>query len=192
VVLIGAACVSIAISVRLAEAASFPCNAPATARERLICGDAELTRADEALEVSYRSALATISELGRKALRNGQRDWVSYTDTMCAVGGNAPLDRPSALCLKDEYANRQRQLEQAVIKRGGIVIRRVDLFTVAPSSGSNPAFKFNTTFVSFPQIDQPRDEREEAWNKLVAEHSRSNEVKASDRPDTHDHEQLGR
>src|SRR5205823_4642540 len=100
-----------------------------------------------------------------------------------------PADRPSVDCLRDEYAARQKQLDSAVVKRGGLVIRRADLFKATPSSGPGIGGRyphFNTTVISYPQIDGPRDEREEAWNKLVVEESRSSEALESASTDPED------
>jgi uncharacterized protein len=165
----------------IGEAASFSCNAPMAPRERLICADPELSRADETLAVAYKAALAALSESGRETTREGQRQWLRYIQIVCPIGrkGGGPSN---ADCLKREYAARQKQLDSAVVKQGGLVIRRVDLFKAAPSAGpesggGHPGF--NTTVVSFPQIDRPRDEREEAWNKLIAEHEHRGATLAS-------------
>lgn len=144
----------------VSEAASFSCSAPIAPRERLICADPELSRADEALAAAYKAALGALSEPGRETIREGQRQWLRYTQTVCRIGAKAPTDRPSDDCLKDEYAARQRQLDNAVVKRGGLVIRRVDVFKAAPSHGPGSGGRyprFNTMVVSYPQIDQPRD-----------------------------------
>jgi uncharacterized protein len=123
----------------------FSCTAPATARERLICGDPKLLRADRALALDLRTTIGAVSKSGREALRDEQREWLSYIESICAVGRNASHERSNALCLEDEYAKRQRQLKSAVVRSRGMVIRRVDLFKVTPSSGNNPKVKFNVT-----------------------------------------------
>lgn len=128
------------------------------------------------------SARSPLSEDGREALRRGQRQWLSFTQTVCWIGSKAPAGESSRNCLQDEYAKRQKQLDATVVKCGGLVMRRVDSFSVAPSAGpgsggSHPGF--NTTTISFPQIDKPQNEREEAWNKLVAEHEHDGKTLAS-------------
>jgi uncharacterized protein len=186
------AAIAIAVASSVCAAASFSCSAPTAPRERLICTDPELSRADETLAAAYKAALAALSDAGREAIREGQRQWLRYTQTVCAIGRNAPADRPSVDCLKDEYAARQKQLDSAVVKRRELVIRRVDLFKAGPSAdaGSGGRYAgFNTTAISYPQIDKPRDEREEAWNKLILDHSRAGEVvagAATDPAEDHD------
>ena len=176
----------------VAAAASFSCNAPTASRERLICADPELSHADEALAAAYKAALSALSESGREAIREGQRQWLRYSQAVCGIGGKAPAGGTSGDCLRDEYRARQRQLESAVVKRGGLVIRRADVFKAAASHGPGSGGRyprFNTMVVSYPQIDQPRHDREEAWNKLVAEKSRAGETVGSssaDPADDHD------
>jgi hypothetical protein len=65
------------------------------------------------------------------------------------------------------------------------------MFKAAPSAGSGSGGAhagFNTTVISYPQIDKPSDVHEDTWNKLVLEHSRAGETAAgaSDRDDDHD------
>jgi hypothetical protein len=77
------------------------------------------------------------------------------------------------------------------VKRGGLVFRRLDLFKAAPSSAAGSGgghAGFNTTVISYPQIDKPSHEQD-AWNKLVLKHSRAGEAVAgasSDPDDDHD------
>jgi len=139
-----------------------------------------LSRADEALAAAYKRALDALSEDGREALRRGQRQWLSFTPTVCWIGGNPPGGQSRRDCLRDQYAQRQKQVDAAVIRRGGLVMRRVDSFSAATSYLPETAvFPFNKTTVSFPQIDQPRDASEEAWNKLIAEHEHEGKALAS-------------
>ena len=175
-----AAVLAIPIFSPLADAASFSCNAPAGAREQLICRDSTLSHADEALAAAYKRALDALSEDGREALRRGQRQWLSFTQTVCWIGKKAPAGESSRGCLKDEYAKRQKQLDAAVIRRGGLAMRRVDSFSVASSySPETAVFPFNKTTISFPQIDKPRNQSEEAWNKLIAGHEHDGETLAN-------------
>jgi uncharacterized protein YecT (DUF1311 family) len=186
------AAVAFPLVTSVCEAASFACSAPAAPRERVICADPELSHADEALAAAYKAALGALSDTGQEAIREGQRQWLRYTQTVCGIGRKAPAGRSSIDCLKDEYTARQKQLASAVVKRAGLVVRRVDLFKATPSSGSGSGGRypgFNTTVASYPQIDRPRNEGEEAWNKLIFEHSRAGEAvagTAADPEEDHD------
>jgi uncharacterized protein YecT (DUF1311 family) len=166
------------------RAASFDCGAASAPRERLICGDAKLSRADEALTAAFKAALLPLSDGGKAALRKDQRGWIRFTDIVCATNrkGDGPAPRSSSTdCLKAEYRERQKELETAAVKSGRLVIRRVDLFKAAASpepheTGAHP--NFTTTQISYPQIDNPRDAGEERWNKLIAEHAGTTEYLA--------------
>ncbi len=166
------------------SAASFDCGAAAAPRERLICGDPDLSRDDDALAAAFKAALAALSEAGKVGLRNDQRRWIRFTDIVCATNrkGDEPAPRSSSTeCLKTEYHERQKELKTAVVKGGDIVIRRVDLFKAAASpepheTGAHP--NFTTTQISYPQIDNPRDAGEELWNNLIAENAGTTEYLA--------------
>lgn len=158
------------------QAASFPCDRAISARERLICGNPTLSRADERLSVSYRAALAAVSKEGRAAFRQSEQQWLQFTETVCSIDhpptGDAQRLSTGADCLANEYAARERQLHGAVVRRGGLVIRRVDRFEVvlAPadegSGGAHPGF--STTMIAYPQIDLPRNGEEMRWNELMS------------------------
>jgi len=161
-------------------------------RERLICGNPDLSRADEALTTAYKAALSALSERGREVTREGQWQWLRYTQTVCGIGLRRYASRSSVDCLKDEYAARHKQLKSAVVKRSGLVLRRVDLLKATPSSAAGGGGRyagFNTMVISYPQIDKPSDKHEDAWNTLVLKHSRAGEAVAGvsfDPNDDHD------
>lgn len=134
----------------LVDGASFPCSAPALPRERLICSDLRLSRADEKLVATFQAALKVLSEEGRAALRQGQRDWLKFTDTICTTRhpkGPAEGQQSSADCLDTSYRARQKVLDAAVIKSGGRVIRRVDIFRAEAWPGGGG---------EFPAVEQAR------------------------------------
>ena len=96
--------------------ASFPCAAAMAPRERLICGNPDLSRADEALTTAYKAALSALSERGREVTREGQWQWLRYTQTVCGIGLRRYASRPSVDCLKDEYAARHKQLKSGYLR----------------------------------------------------------------------------
>ncbi len=65
-----------------AQAASFDCAKAATVVEKTICGDAGLSRLDEALGESYAEALAQAADPA--ALKSEQRAWLRETRDACA------------------------------------------------------------------------------------------------------------
>src|SRR5579863_5563939 len=176
---LGARLVAASLAVLLpreSAAASFPCDRAVSARERLICGNAALSQVDARLALSYRAALAAVSEEGRAAFRQSEQQWLRFIDTVCSIEHPPASDAQRLLtgadCLRSEYAARQRQLAGAVTRRGGLVIRRVDLFEAVPaaadqgSGGAHPGFSL--TVIAYPQIDRPRGAEETRWNQLMS------------------------
>jgi uncharacterized protein len=53
------------------EAVSFDCSKAAAPRERLICGDGELSRAGEKLAAAFKAALTALSEEGKGGAAQG-------------------------------------------------------------------------------------------------------------------------
>ena len=157
------------------NAASFDCGAASAPRERLICGDAELSLADDSLAAAFKTALAALSDEGKAGLRKDQRGWIHFTDVVCSTTrkGDDPAPRSASIkCLNSEYRARQKQLETAIVKGGDLVLRRVDIFKAARSpephaTGRHP--DFTTAAIAYPQIDNPREANEKRWNKLIAD-----------------------
>lgn len=152
-----------------ARAASFDCAKAATAREKLVCSDPKLSAADDALAESYRAALEPLSPDAQKELREGQRGWLRYLDTICGTGRKAippaanRYDTPAS-CLQTRYAVRQRQLDHATFVAGKLVIARHESFAATPSDDRD---KFIERDIAYPQIDRPSGEAERRWNVAV-------------------------
>src|SRR5690606_17711940 len=64
-----------AVSVLPVNAASFDCAKATTPFEKAICGDAELSKADERLARTYQTAIGGLSEAALSAMRADQRAW---------------------------------------------------------------------------------------------------------------------
>jgi uncharacterized protein len=150
-----------------ARAASFDCAKATTAREKLVCGDPKLSAADDAVAKRYRAALQPLSPDGRKELRAGQRAWLRFVDTICGTAGTqippAVVNRydTPASCLATRYGVRQRQLDQATVVAGKLVIARHESFAATPS---DDRYKFVERDIAYPQIDRPAGEAERRWN----------------------------
>lgn len=67
------------LSVRHAEAASFDCTKATSISEKTVCSDPELSRLDDALTATYRSALNRVSD--QKSLLNEQKHWLQIRDS---------------------------------------------------------------------------------------------------------------
>lgn len=85
------------------RATSFDCAKAKTKTEKLICGDPELSKADDAMAAVYRKALGVASQLAPddvKQLRADQRAWLTARVSDCE-------DRK---CIDSEYKGRFRTL----------------------------------------------------------------------------------
>lgn len=90
----------------MASAASFNCAKAASPAEKLICGDAGLSKLDEDLNAAYARAVARV---GDKALmRSWQRAW---------LGSHALGACKTAACMKPLFAARTRLLDEVVASR---------------------------------------------------------------------------
>lgn len=154
---------------RNADATNFLCADVKAISEKPICGDL----LGKKVSAAYRAVFQSLSEAGRAEFHNEQREWLKYTQIVCLTHSTESDTYRSVNCLRDLYKQRRERLDGALVKSGNMVIRRVDRFSVAssvgPGSGGLNA-GFNTTTVSFPQIDEPRNEHERTWNRLIAQH----------------------
>ncbi len=153
----------------LARAADLDCANAVGAREKLVCADPALTAAAQKLTAAFDSALQPLSAEGREALRDGQRSWIKFTDTVCGVGAqtapaaSAAGETPTA-CLARYDAMRQDQLDHATVVAAGRVFTRHESFSARPVADSSG---FVTTVIAYPQVDRPRSASERAWNKRM-------------------------
>jgi hypothetical protein len=89
---------------REAVGASFDCAMAKTQIETTICGDVELSKADEELALVYAATLKRAEVADRKQLKDGQRAWLKLRD-VCK----------SRLCLVKSY-----QRQTAALKEYGL------------------------------------------------------------------------
>ena len=152
-----------------AAAPSFDCAKAATTVEKAICGSTALSAADRKLADSYNALLGRVSEPVRAALRNAQRQWLSYVRTLCAK----PMhDDTVEACLTSSYDERQKQLATAITRAGGLTFVRDSLFEARRETGEDekePWYQPYSTFESaWPVIDAPKGKSEEQFNKAMA------------------------
>jgi uncharacterized protein len=65
-----------------ASAASFDCTKAKHPLEKLICSDAQLSRADDALSQAYKAKFSTLFD--KNAFRSQQQDWLKILRARCA------------------------------------------------------------------------------------------------------------
>jgi len=153
-------------------AASFDCRVPSAARERLICGDQGLSRADEDLGRAYQGDLDMLSPRGQRLLQESQRSWLRFIGTVCPISRPAsPPNVPGPVqCVQREYEARLAQLSTIGKKRGPYTFIRVDVFAASPDNEDNTGRRtgFRYAHLAYPQIDSPDTPATRAWNEHVA------------------------
>lgn len=130
-----------------------------------IAGDPDLAAADAILQADLESALAPLSPHGRQIMRQAQRAWLDYARTLCA---STRLGEATLACWRRQYALRQAQLAQAVVRGGDFTLLRVDRYEIRPdrtaADGQPGIFDIHR---AYPQIDRPRDAAQARWNVYI-------------------------
>jgi uncharacterized protein len=145
--------------VPLNQAAGAPvdCARARSAMEKRICTDPRIAAADEARAAAYRQVLEQLSEPARALVRQGERQWVTFVETVC------PPNREMTSCLAERYAERQAQLAEAVTKRADLTIYRVDGFEARPATRAAATSRH----IAYPRLDRS-DEAAGAFNRRMA------------------------
>ncbi|MGP8271800.1 MAG: DUF3298 domain-containing protein [Terracidiphilus sp.] len=158
---------------------SFDCTKASNVVEKTICASSTLSQMDRKLSESYRASLALLSEEGKVSFQNGQRQWIKVTREVCdrTPFPKLPYMPTTEQCIEKHYRERLEQLQDAVHDYGGIKIRRVDTFEAhrseSKSEYSGVGVGFDTTSISYPQIDAPASSLEVLWNKKMADMANS-------------------
>jgi uncharacterized protein YecT (DUF1311 family) len=101
----------------------FDCSHARTTGERLICGDAALSKSDAKLNAAYRVLEKSESPESFAMFRASQRAWIAYVMKIC--GANVPMpqdlgDRnPIVECLNGEYGDQADLLDGLKVDKAG-------------------------------------------------------------------------
>lgn len=136
-----------------AQAASFSCSAAQSPNEIAICSDPTLSATDTTMALAYVGAIAGLTEEAEIVMRNGQRQWLNFADTVCADenlrGDDVPeVERVS--CLQRLYDARLGVLEQSRMV-GGLRFFTVDTYKALPDD--HERFKLGLKVVSSLRVD---------------------------------------
>ena len=69
---------------------SFDCTKAKTTGERLICGDAALSKSDRALADAYAALKRSLPPASFATFQAAQRGWLAYTNKTCGADGSMP------------------------------------------------------------------------------------------------------
>ena len=104
------------------QGASFDCTKAAKPFEKAICGDEELSKADERLAKTYATAIGGLSEFALGQMRTSQREWLDYARRACTrdavVLTEGTYDEWGLRCLRDIFNSRSRMLETSRMIEG--------------------------------------------------------------------------
>lgn len=105
-----------------ALAASFDCAKAANPFERAICGDEDLSKADERLAKTYATAIGGLSDLALGEMRATQRAWLDYAQRACTRDAEPLItgayDESGVSCLTSLFNSRSRVLETSRMMTG--------------------------------------------------------------------------
>jgi uncharacterized protein YecT (DUF1311 family) len=92
-----------------APAASFDCGAARSDIEQAICSTRDLARLDRHVAEAYAEKLSWAEDdAARRAIRQGQREWLQRRDGVCLRAGQRLV-----ACLSDAYQRRLQALENS-------------------------------------------------------------------------------
>jgi uncharacterized protein YecT (DUF1311 family) len=105
----------------------FDCVRAKTTRDRLVCGDAALSKSDAKLNAAYRALKAAETPPSFASVQSGQRAWLAYVMKSCGADGAMPQavgDRtPMIECLNTAYGDRADLFGGLkVVQSGGLAI----------------------------------------------------------------------
>ena len=162
-VLLAAALVSLCLAAPV-RAASFDCAKASSPREKAVCSDESLSKADEDIAVHYASALKRLSTEGAERLRAGQRSWLAFLDKACPAGGTE--------CLGPWYEERVSFLRDAVKKEGGNTYLVSDEWRFLSPAKEGEEEIGGANDMQYRQqlhfgIDAPESDGERAFNAII-------------------------
>jgi uncharacterized protein len=144
-----------------ANAASFDCNKANTWLEKTVCSDEVLSKLDEQMAKAYQDALASLSPEGQEETKQYQRQWLKQLPRCQSVG-----------CLKDFYEERIKQLQESLIKFPDRIFRNVHVYYEKLDKTCPNGIVTND--LTYPQIENPRDENEKSWNNFLSKQATGN------------------
>jgi len=137
-------------------AASFDCGKARTPFAKAICGEAELSKADDDVAAAFRAALDGLSEPAKAEVTKAQDAWVKFANLACTKDARLatkPYDSDQLQCLKSVFDERTAQLARAGAF-GGLRVYYVDRYAALPDPDpANDGTGVATKSVSTPRID---------------------------------------
>jgi uncharacterized protein len=157
-----------------ATAASFDCKKATTWVEKTVCSNPELSKLDEELAKVYHDALASLSPEGQKETKQYQKQWLKEISYIKAKRDKFYAENKEYLDQRDEsmvsdmkidYEERIKELKQILTKFPSRIFR--DVYVSNTKTNNDCENLVIRRKLSYPQIENPRDENEKFWNNLI-------------------------
>jgi uncharacterized protein len=159
-----------------AIAASFDCNKAATWVEKSVCSNPELSKLDEELAKAYHDALASLSPEGQEETKQYQRQWLKQILYIKAKYDKFYAEHKEHLAishdefivmdLENAYKKRIKELQQSLIKFPDRIFRNI--YISHSEADKTCPYVYVKKYLTYPQIENPRDENEKFWNNLIS------------------------
>lgn len=131
-VLIAASCALITCTQPL-YAASFDCGKAKTKVEKALCGNAELSRLDEAVAQSYRRVLSAVPASFEGFVKGSQAEWLRVRDLDAAESDNKDFVKNLQTALR----HRQKELDEAIAQRNELRTLSLTRVQLSPADTSD-------------------------------------------------------
>jgi len=154
-----------------ATAASFDCKKAASWAEKTVCSNPELSKLDEQMAKAYHDAMVSLSPEGQKETKKYQKQWLKdrqpYCEARLKLKNN--LDNNIHKCLKELYSGRNEQLFFTLKKFPYRIFRNVYLrhWGILNFKEIDTPDEMEDKNLSYLQIENPCDENEKLWNKVI-------------------------
>lgn len=152
-----------------AEAASFDCGKARTPFAKAVCGNPDLSKADDTLAQTFQTALNGLSVPAKTEVQGAQDAWVKYANIACtkdAKVATKPYDQDGISCLKNLFSERTEQLQNNKML-GGLRIYYVDRYAAL----RDPDSRDDNVGVAIKSVSTPRidgaDSAAAAFNNFI-------------------------
>jgi uncharacterized protein YecT (DUF1311 family) len=156
-----------------AHSAGINCLKAVSSFEKRICNNGDLLDSDTRMAVEYAAAFKRLSKQGRKLLYKSQVNWLKYVELSCQDENKVSNDTDYNRCLQDQINFRGSELHRSGRKNGPYVFNTLQTFNVSKTVAANGVVRFKVTRISYPVIDNIRNNNAEEFNKWVVNRASS-------------------
>ena len=176
-----------------ATAASFDCKKSASWLEKTVCSNPELSKLDEDMAKAYHDALISLSPEGQQETKQYQKQWLKEISYIKAKNDKFFAEHKENAGYHDnfiiddlraDYKKRIEELQGILTKVPPRIFR--DVYVSNTKTNKDCLYLVVKRKLSYPQIENPRDENENFWNTLISKKVRADFEKKSEGNDCTD------